>query len=192
MDIHPRNEKSMSYFRSRLEDDKFIDLIIIETIPRFKTSGLSGDEWRTSVRATAFRKGRLVAEKNVVNILYAQQMMATNDWWTDDEAIPDPRMCEDLCDQPSCDQPWTVMYKRVTEGCGRCGATRQAYEGFDQFQAFCSRHAHRGDCSLSDSDTNYQAVEGAHPSEQVVNPEDESPSVFGGAIQMTLDEQNKK
>jgi hypothetical protein len=171
-------------FRPRLPDDRFIDRIEVETIPRYKTSGLSGDEWRTHVRVTAFRKGRVVAVKDVGNIAYAQAMMATGDWWTDDEAIPDPRIADDLCDQPGCDQPWTVLYRRKSDGCGHCGTVKdRPNDGWSQnYQAFCERHAKRGDCSLHDADDNYEPVEGAHPLEQVVRPEDESPSVFGGFV----------
>jgi hypothetical protein len=176
------------WFRPRLDDDKFIDAITIETVPRFKTSGMSGDEWRTSVLCIAYRKGRRIKERTVGDIAYAQQMMATNDWWTDDEAIPEPRMAEDLCDQPGCAEPWTVLYRRVKEGCGRCGSRRDAYEGTDYAQAFCERHAHRGDSSLSDSDDNYEPVIGAHPSEQVPRPEDESPSVFGNIAESRVTE----
>ena len=176
------NEK---LFRPRLDDDAFIDAITIETVPRFKTSGLSGDEWRTSVVATAYRKGRVVKERHVGNIEYAQQMMATNDWWTDDEAIPEPKLAYDLCDQPGCSEPWTVLYRRTKRGCSRCGSRQDEPVGLmDTYQAFCERHAHRGDSHLNDSDDNYEAVEGAHPSEQVVRPEDESPSVFGGVVQL--------
>jgi hypothetical protein len=109
-------------------------------------------------------------------------MMATGDWWTDDEAIPEPRMAEDLCDQPGCAEPWTVFYRRVKEGCGLCGGRRDAYEGSNYGQAFCERHAHRGDSSLNDSDDNYEPVVRAHPSEQVPHPDDESPAAFGGVI----------
>jgi hypothetical protein len=176
-------------FRPRLgEDQGFIDQIEVHVQPRFKTSGLSGDEWRTSIVITALRKGRVVKQRTVGNMDYATRLIGMNDWWLEDEAIPDPRIAEDLCDQYGCSEPWTVLYKRVKDGCGHCGSVKERGDGFDTFQAFCERHAHRGDCSLHDSDDNYQPVEGAHPSEQVIRSEDESPSVFGGIIHLSDDD----
>jgi hypothetical protein len=179
-------------FRPRLEGDKFIDRVEVSTIPRFKTSGLSGDEWRTGVQLVAYRKGRVVKERFVGNMDYATRLVGMNDWWlNDDESVSEPDMCEDLCDQPGCDQPWTVLYRRVKDGCGRCGAVkaREDDDRWAHYQAFCERHAHRGNSSLDDSDDNYKPVEGAHPSEQVVRTEDESPAMFGGFV--TLDEEGK-
>lgn len=176
--------ESARKFRSRLPDDRFIDRIEIETVPRFKTSGLSGDEWRTSVKMIAYRKGRVVLERTVGNIEYAQQLMATGDWWKEDgNSVGDPWMADDLCDQPGCAEPWTVLYRRKSDGCGRCGAVKERTDtSFENYQAFCERHAHRGDSSLHDADDNYEPVIGAHPVEQVVRDEDESPSVFGGVV----------
>lgn len=50
--------------RTRLDDDEFYDEIRITTVPRFKTSELSGDEWRVSTHVVVLRKGRVVAEKS--------------------------------------------------------------------------------------------------------------------------------
>ena len=176
--------------RVRLEDDPFIDEVHVSIVPRFKTSGLSGDEWRFHVQVDTYRKGRLVHERGFGDMKYALAKLATGDWWTDDEAIPDPRIAEDLCDQPGCSEPWTVLYRLVQRGCGQCG-NRERYAGDDShpyLRAFCERHAHRGDSDLDDSDDNYQPVIGAHPSEQVPRPEDESPSAFGGVIRLEPDE----
>ena len=38
-------------------DDEWYDEIRVTTVPRFKTSGLSGDEWRRSAKVTFLRKG---------------------------------------------------------------------------------------------------------------------------------------
>ena len=173
--------------RIRLDDDPFIDEIRVSIVPRFKTSGLSGDEWRFHVHCEALRKGRLVGERDVGNMRYAQAMMATGNWWTDHEAIPDPELTHDLCDQPGCDQPWTVLYRLVKRGCGTCG-NRDRYAGDEQspyLRAFCDRHAHRGNSDLDDSDDNYQPIEGTHPAEHTVRAEDESPSMFGGIFRMS-------
>ena len=37
-------------------DDEWYDEVRITTVPRYKTSSLSGDEWRTSARIQILRK----------------------------------------------------------------------------------------------------------------------------------------
>ncbi len=49
-------------------DDQGVDRIEIDVVPRFKTSGLSGDEWRVSGRILMFRKGELVGERSMSNV----------------------------------------------------------------------------------------------------------------------------
>jgi hypothetical protein len=41
------------------------DEIRLITVPRYKQSGMSGDEWRISVKAQYFRKGELKFEENI-------------------------------------------------------------------------------------------------------------------------------
>jgi len=43
-----------------LEDDEGIDHIELTVVPRYKTSGMSGDEWRVSTEVKFFRKGVLL------------------------------------------------------------------------------------------------------------------------------------
>ncbi len=146
--------------RVRFNDDEFIDRIVIETIPRFKTSGLSGDEWRYHVQVTGYRKGLVIADRAVGTMKYAQAMLATGDWWTEHEAIPKPDVAEALCDQMGCDQPWTVLYRLKTRGCGRCG-NRHVYAGDEAhpyLRAFCEKHKTRGDSDLDDMDELYEAI----------------------------------
>lgn len=177
-------ETSKPGFRVRLEDDEFIDELHFRTVPRFKTSGLSGDEWRHSIEVTAYRKGRVIGERAFNRLSDALTHVPA--WLYNDLTSPiaDPKMTHDLCDQPGCAEPWTVMYRIVRRGCGRCGA-RDRYAGDDYVRAFCERHAHRGDSDLDDMDDNYQPLDGAMPAqEHVPNPDDESPSVFGGIVKM--------
>ncbi|KKL50531.1 hypothetical protein LCGC14_2304540, partial [marine sediment metagenome] len=42
---------------ARITDDEGVDQIVIDTVPRYKMSGLSGDEWRVSGRVRFFRNG---------------------------------------------------------------------------------------------------------------------------------------
>jgi hypothetical protein len=49
-------------------DDEGVDRIEIDIVPRFKTSDLSGDQWRVSARLRAYRKGELVGEQSYHNM----------------------------------------------------------------------------------------------------------------------------
>lgn len=175
------------HFLERLSDDEFVDEIRITTVPRFKTSGLSGDEWRTSVQAVALRKGREVGAYSWNRLEWALPRLAK---WISDELlspIADPRMTDDLCMQPGCAEPFTVEYQIVQEGCKKCGHIKERTNdlALDHRRRFCARHANRGDASLEDSNENYAPVDGGQPpAEQLVRPEDESPSMFGGVITM--------
>jgi len=48
-------------------DANSFDEIRIRTIPRYKTSGLSGDEWRISMVTEFLRKGKVVHETTAKN-----------------------------------------------------------------------------------------------------------------------------
>jgi len=52
-------------------DDVFYDEAKIVTVERYKTSGLSGDEWRFSYKVELYRKGQLVAWTQVGSFEYA-------------------------------------------------------------------------------------------------------------------------
>lgn len=178
----------MQLFYDRLRDDEWIDEIQLKVVPRFKTSDLSGDEWRISVHATALRKGIVVGSRSWGRMDAA---LARLQPWIADELlcpIDNPRLTDDLCMQPGCDQQWTVEYRIVEEGCGSCGHVKPLdKEYFDYRRRFCARHAKRGDQSLHDSDRNYAPVDGGQPpAEQMVRPEDESPAAFAGVIALDL------
>lgn len=171
-------------FYERTRGDEFYDEVRITTVPRYKTSGLSGDEWRTSVHLEILRKGRLVHERDYNRLEWA----ATHLPWlltTLAETVGiDPRMTDDLCMQPGCDQPWTTVYRKLGDGCGNCGhvKAKDADDLFPHYRAFCARHARRGDCGLDDADRNYEVVEGPGPAGPGKRSADESPSAFGGMI----------
>jgi len=63
------NNTKPSY--KRHEDDDWIDEIKIVTVPRYKTSGMSGDEWRFSARVQLWRKGHLMFERSFSKLHYA-------------------------------------------------------------------------------------------------------------------------
>lgn len=173
--------------RVRLNDDDFIDEIHIRTIPRFKTSGLSGDEWRHSIQVIALRKGRLIGEHSWNKLDWALERLLP---WINDELlspIDKPDISEDRCDQPGCSEPWTVLYRMTKRACGKCG-NQEMYAGSEEhpyLRAFCERHAHRGDSDLDDMDSIYEPImTGKKPDQYEVNEDDISPSVFGGIIEL--------
>lgn len=170
----------------RLSDDEFVDEIRITTVPRFKTSGLSGDEWRTSVEVVVYRKGREIGRRSWGRIEHALARLKP---WIDDDLlcpVADPQMARDLCMQPGCAEPWTVEYRMTHTGCSRCGNRSANNEEWQDYRRrFCARHARRGDQGCDDADDIYRPVDGGQPpSEQIVRVEDESPSVFGGVIEL--------
>jgi hypothetical protein len=164
------------YFR-RLDDDTVVDEVHITTIPRFKESGLSGDEWRFHARVEFRRKGVLVGYEDHHSITKALAHIAR---FAAYGAIApadlkfgyeteDPKahaelwrhLDEDFCAQIGCAEPWTVEYRMIKTGCGRCGVVEdiESIDWKNYRRRFCDKHANRGDSDLDDSDRNYIRVE---------------------------------
>jgi len=169
-------------------DAQAFDEIRITTVPRYKTSGLSGDEWRISAKIQFFRKGELVHEDFRHNTKIAAQHLA----YIYDKAIDDGHAffagIEGKCDQEGCSNPAEVFYSKKRSGCSRCGEFKEA--GFTRLDGtkekvirkFCKKHSTRGDCGLDDADKNYEVLKGdpIEPSEK-----DKSPSAFAGIIEVS-------
>lgn len=164
-------------FYSRIDDDEFVDEINFSVVPRYKTSGLSGDEWRIHVKVELKRKGHLLYERVYHTF---QDAVAHLPWllrtFTEENDI-DVNVADGQCMQPGCAEPATVLYRRKKEGCSRCGSLKDAAEGFPQYRCFCNRHSRRGDCGLDDADDSYELVEGSGAQE----PQAGDISVSGGA-----------
>lgn len=147
----------------RHEDDRFIDRVEVDTVPRYKTSGLSGDEWRTSAVIRLFRKGHLVHEEHMQNLEVAAARLP----WLMRTVLEDlpieqytklDRATSSLCAQVSCGAPAEVYY-RLRELYCREGHGHAPYEGSSYIRGFCLEHARRGDCGLEDADANYQPAD---------------------------------
>ena len=164
------------WFR-RLADDGYVDDIHLRTVPRFKTSELSGDEWRVHVRVEFRRKGVLVGYEDYRHIAEALAHLARYAGWGKGIAPASLRMGdkepdhvadaermrhtdEDFCAQPGCAEPWTVEYRMSSTGCECCGETTDiaTTEWKDYRRRFCDRHAMRGDADLDDADRNYVRI----------------------------------
>ncbi len=137
-------------------DAQAFDEIRILTVPRYKQSGLSGDEWRIHSEVQFFRKGCLIFSEECRDVLTACGLVYG--WYV--------RACDDgkgyfagdgiTCDQEGCHARATVRYARIA---GYCREGHQ-YEPSDvsRYRHFCARHKSRGDCGFDDADRNYREV----------------------------------
>jgi len=144
----------------RHRDDKWIDKVTVETEPRWKTSGLSGDEWRFSYTVKLWRKGHVLVERGFGDMAYAagwvalalQEAAPAYQSWPAD-APGQPYGDGYYCDNPGCAEiaTWRGLLKK--EACRWGHVTEPDHS--TPYRVFCDRHKQRGDCSIEDSDTNY-------------------------------------
>lgn len=149
--------------RAERPDSQFVDEIRIVTVPRWKESELSGDEWRISARIDFYRKGQVVGSKGARDVATAARFV---DWFLvsgrENGEIDTPNNLGEFCDQEGCCKPWTVRY-RLKDRYGRDGKVippSKWMEGVIEYRAFCDEHKERGDCGLDDADSNYEAMPG--------------------------------
>lgn len=142
-------------WRALKPDAQAFDEVRIITVPRYKESGLSGDEWRISANIQFYRNGILVHEAEHVarNVERACAFAAYYHAVACDEgkgffAGEDP-----FCDQEGCAERATVTYRVKQKFCDNGNAHEQFHESI---RRFCGRHAVRGDCGLDDADRNYE------------------------------------
>lgn len=147
----------------RHEDDEYFDEITIRTVPRWKTSGMSGDEWRVSARVTVKRKGHTIFETSFNKIQSAAAMLPgllLTLFESDNVTRLSDSVENALCFQPGCDKPAVSVYRLKADYCPR----GQQHELHSETRlAFCQTHLERGDCGLKDSDANYDVVSGPGP-----------------------------
>ena len=93
-------------------DAQAFDEIRIVTVPRWKTSGLSGDEWRISAVTQFYRKGKLIHEVSCRNVETACGFLC----WEHSRATDDGKAyfasMDDRCDQEGCADRAVVMLKK--------------------------------------------------------------------------------
>lgn len=139
-------------------DGQRYDEVKIYTVPRYKESGLSGDEWRISANAELWYKGNLVKTMHFGDVETAIRYLdgALVYWRENGEYTPPP---DDsfLCDQESCQNIADVKYKRL-KGYTDRGDPETLYD-FNLYRVFCNHHKTRGDCALDDGDHNYEQVD---------------------------------
>ena len=160
----------------------FYDEVRLTTVPRYKTSELSGDEWRHSARVELMYKENVLYARSFTDMKYATAWLA---WGVLDDDVSHEALKvyhalpKDYCDQPGCASKYDVKYQ-VKVCYHPDGSTMARQPSKPKTQQFCKRHAERGNCSREDNDDNYLLIEGTGP--DGVDPKDERPSVFGGVL----------
>ncbi len=138
--------------RALKPDAQAFDRIEITTVPRYKMSELSGDEWRISAAVTFYRKGVEIHQEHCRNVETACRLVAWYHANATDNALGYFAGEGTLCDQEGCAKQATVRadlkMKYCNEGCSH-ELTLPTY------RLFCDEHKKRGDCGLEDSDRNY-------------------------------------
>lgn len=130
-------------------DAQPIDEIRIVTVPRYKESYLSGDEWRISAEVQFLRKGKVIETKNYSTVEYAVAFLGA-DFHSLQGAYYGGY--GNLCDQEGCSNEAAVTKKLLKEYC-KSGHGEVPHH--DVIRKFCNKHKHRGDCGLEDADANY-------------------------------------
>jgi hypothetical protein len=147
----------------RHDDDEYFDEIVIRTVPRWKTSGMSGDEWRVSAHVTIKRKGHTVYETGFNKIraaaAFLPSLLLALFEREDVTRLPDA-LDHSLCFQPGCDKPAVSVYRLKHDYC-QGGHKHDLHT--ETRLAFCQTHLERGDCGLKDADSNYEVVSGPGP-----------------------------
>lgn len=182
---NPPSKKDVSY--RPLHDSEGYDEVLIRVVPRFKTSELSGDEWRISAVVTVKRKGIIVYERAFGKMEQAAQYLS---WVTGVEMteMGPPRKrglfghYPDECAQPSCTNPPLNHYriKKLFTAQGEGPLPESDY--FEYRRAFCVGHSKRGDSDREDNDENYELVEGSGAKR--VDPKAVREAQFGGVIDL--------
>lgn len=178
----------------RHHDDEIIDEITFKVVPRYKTSGLSGNEWRLSTLVQLKWKGALLYERSYHRMedaaAHLPWLLRTFSELSADELSPGGRALlrrrDGLCHQPGCSNTAISVY-RLKKEFSREGYYERVPTG-DVLMAFCAVHARRGDCGLEDADRNYEVVSGPGPDGAKGWEKHESPSTFGGVVTLDPDE----
>lgn len=139
------------------------DEVKIKTMPRWKESHLSGDEWRISGYVEFLYKGQVVWSQSFRDCETAVQLMYG--WYIKDAESKglfkdQNEIKKDLCDQEGCQEKATIkayIKQKYCVGGGNCGGKLSKIYDREYLQ-FCDKHSCRGDCDLQDADDNYEKV----------------------------------
>lgn len=146
--------------RASPPDRQAFDEIRIRTIPRFKTSGMSGDEWRISANVQFIRKGQVIEEDAFRDVETAASVLAWSLIKARENGCRRLPEAEKYCDQEGCSEIATVAYRVKKDFCNKPHeheALQPRHTGI--YRLFCNAHACRGDSLFNDCDENYELVE---------------------------------
>ena len=150
--------------RALRPDAQAFDEIRIITVPRWKESEMSGNEWRISASMIFYRKGREVhREEGYRDVETACNFMGYFHSKAQDDGHAFFAGEGDLCDQEGCSEKATVTLRMKQRFCREghaspCVSTRLGVE-VPTTRHFCGQHRLRGDCGLDDADRNYKVLE---------------------------------
>lgn len=172
-------------FHRRLRGWEAFDEIRFKVVPRYKTSGLSGDEWRQHVQVEFLHKGQVVHEAGFRDMQAA--LMYTPREWSEAQCPISDKVIElerTHCDQPSCAKPpiGRLLLKELTSDEG--DYLDPARQHLRYYRQFCATHIRRGDCSREDADSNYVPLDGV-TADNSTNLE-ESPSAMAPPVIVNL------
>lgn len=146
--------------RAMAPDYQGFDEVRIFTQPRYKMSGLSGDEWRISGVIQLFKKGQLRHEEGFGNVLSAAHSLSYVMLRAHDDAKASYIGTEGICQQEGCSEPATVRYRVLKEFCRDHPHRHQTPLTELLIREFCAKHSKRGDCAFDDADANYALLDG--------------------------------
>ena len=117
----------------RHEDDDWIDEVRIINVPRYKTSGMSGDEWRFSYCVQLMRKGTVLFERSFIKLHYAIDFLpAIQHEYSDkgtgsNDADGNAVDFDKFCFNPGCKDDGVVEYELIDEYYPRIGKKEEKH-----------------------------------------------------------------
>jgi len=133
-------------------DAQPFDEIRIKTVPRYKESGLSGDEWRISGEIEFYRKGKLIKSSGCRNVETGSVLVGARLLEAIDGGNAMYAGEGSICDQEGCCEQ--AVYKMIKKF-DYDNMARKSERPSEAYRLFCEKHKTRGDCGLDDSDDNY-------------------------------------
>lgn len=149
------NTLGSKFSRAYRPDAQGFDEVRVFTVPRYKESGLSGDEWRISATIQFLRNGIVCFEDSWHDVESALKFAS----WSYAKACDSGKAYfageDGFCDQEGCHEKPTVFYELKKRYC------REGHKSEPlgvEVRAFCDKHKSRGDCGLDDADENYKPI----------------------------------
>ena len=162
-------------------DAQAFDEMHVTTVPRYKESGLSGDEWRVSTQVDCIRKGMVIWSQRFNSVETACKYIASMYDEVVGKGLAHFGGDGILCDQEGCSDLATSFYRKRKDFDRNSGAVTQDPSG--DVRCFCAKHKTRGDCGLDDADDNYEAIENPNGP----RPEGVKPTILSIAMEMEPD-----